>query len=276
MIQKKSIGLIGCGNMGSALAENLKKKAQPKEIFVVDKDKERQESLVRRFGVKSCASVRELVSQSDVLILAVKPQDLQAVATDLRGISGKLIISIAAGVSLATLEEKISKKTALVRAMPNLNALIGRSVTALCPNRLADKEDVDVATEIFMAVGDVVFIQESQMNAFTAVAGSGPAFVAYMKDTKNDVLERILTQEAERLGLDHNTATTSAAGTIAGTREMMRVNLDPDILIKRVSSKGGTTEAGMKVLEEKGKTEQALSEAIQAAHRRANELAKIS
>lgn len=276
MIQDKSIGIIGCGNMGSALVENLKKKASFSGIFIFDKDKTKQDSIAKLLQVKGCGSIRELSSFADVVIIAVKPQDIEAVLADLKDISDKLIISIAAGITLASLEAALGKNAAIIRAMPNLNALIGQSVTALCKNNVVSNEDLSLAKEIFNSVGQVVFIQESQMNAFTAVAGSGPAFVAYLRDRTDDELARILAEEAEHLGLDHNTATASAAGTITGTREMMRVNLDPDILIKRVCSKGGTTEAGMKVLEEKGKSTEALRAAIRAACKRAEELSRLA
>lgn len=274
MIKDKKIGIIGCGNMGAALVENLKTKANPKDIFVVDQDLQKKNSLIRAFQIKGSDTIADLVGQTDILIIAVKPQDIESALSDLKGISGKLVISIAAGITLANLEAHIGKKTAIVRAMPNLNALIAKSVTALCHNNAVKKEDMELAAEIFQAVGEVVFVKESQMNAVTAVSGSGPAFVAYLRDLDDEVLKRVLIKEAQKLGIEQKTAQALASATIAGTREMMRVNLDPDILIKRVSSKGGTTEAGIKVLEEKGKTEQALAEAIHAAHKRAGELAR--
>ena len=272
---KKKIGVIGCGNMGSALVENLRKRSAALEIFVFDKDQEKQNSLVKGFKVQPSVAIQTLVSFCDVIIIAVKPQDIDDVLSLLKGISGKLVISIAAGVTISSLESFLTDKVAVVRAMPNLNALIGRSVTALSFNSAVGEEDKNLALEIFQAVGEVVFVKESLMNAVTAISGSGPAFVAYLiKGLGEGALNKIFIQEAEKFGIEHSIALKLANGTVSGTQEMLRVNLDPDILIKRVSSKGGTTEAGMKVLEQKGKTKAALSEAIRAACLRAGELSR--
>ena len=272
---KKKIGVIGCGNMGSALVENLRKRSAALEIFVFDKDQEKQNSLVKGFKVQPSVAIETLASLCDVIVIAVKPQDIDDVLSLLKGISGKLVISIAAGVTISSLESFLTDKVAVVRAMPNLNALIGRSVTALSFNSAVDEEDKNLALEIFQAVGEVVFVKESLMNAVTAISGSGPAFVAYLiKGLGEGALNKIFVQEAEKFGIEHSIALKLANGTVSGTQEMLRINLDSDILIKRVSSKGGTTEAGMKVLEQKGKTKAALSEAIQVACQRAGELSR--
>ena len=272
---KKKIGVIGCGNMGFALVENLRKRSASLEIFVFDKDQEKQNSLVKGFKVQPSVAIQTLASLCDVIIIAVKPQDIDDVLFLLKNISGKLVISIAAGVTISSLESFLTDKVAVVRAMPNLNALIGRSVTALSFNSAVDEEDKNLALEIFQAVGEVVFVKESLMNAVTAISGSGPAFVAYLiKGLGEGALNKIFVQEAEKFGIEHSIALKLANGTVSGTQEMLRINLDSDILIKRVSSKGGTTEAGMKVLEQKGKTKAALSEAIQVACQRAGELSR--
>lgn len=272
---KKKIGVIGCGNMGSALVENLRKRSGASDIFVFDKEEEKQNSLVRGFKVGACVAVQTLASLSDVIIIAVKPQDIDQVLLDLKNASGKFIISIAAGIEISYMESRLADKISLARAMPNLNALIGRSVTALSFNSAVTEEEKRLAQEIFQAVGEIVFVKESQMNAVTAISGSGPAFVAYLiKELGQDALKKIFAKEAQGLGIKHPIALTLANATVSGTEEMLRVNLDADILIKRVSSKGGTTEAGMKILEQKGKTKAALSEAIRAACQRAGELAK--
>ena len=272
---KKKIGVIGCGNMGFALVENLRKRSASLEIFVFDKDQEKQNSLVKGFKVQPSVAIQTLASLCDVIIIAVKPQDIDDVLSLLKGISGKLVISIAAGVTISSLESFLTDKVAVVRAMPNLNALIGRSVTALSFNSAVGEEEKKLSQEIFQAVGEIVFVKEPQMNAVTAISGSGPAFVAYLiKDLGEGALRKIFVQEAEKFGIQHSIALILANGTVSGTQEMLRVNLDPDILIKRVSSKGGTTEAGMAILEQKGKTKAALSEAIRAACLRAGELSR--
>ncbi|MEK7849244.1 MAG: pyrroline-5-carboxylate reductase [Candidatus Omnitrophota bacterium] len=275
MIRRKAIGIIGCGNMGSALVDNLMKMGVNLTLFVFDKDKEKEHSLAKGFNLRVFDSVSSLASRSDCIIIAVKPQDMESVLAQMAGISGKLIISIAAGITLGYIESIIGDNSAIVRAMPNLNALIGMSVTALSANPKVGQDDLKLAEAIFKAVGEVVFVKDSQMDAVTAVSGSGPAFVAYLlKDLCEEALERIFIKEAVFLGIEALTAEILAKQTISGTRQMLKVNFDADILIKRVSSKGGTTEAGMKVLEKNGKTEYALSEAIRAACKRAGELSR--
>jgi pyrroline-5-carboxylate reductase len=273
MIRRKAIGIIGCGNMGSAIVDNLMKMGVNLTLFVFDKDKEKERILAKGFNLRVFDSVASLASRSDCIIIAVKPQDIDSVLAGLKGITGKLVISIAAGITLAYMESVVGRDAAIVRAMPNLNALIGKSVTALSANKKVLQDDLKLAEAIFRAVGEVVFVKEPQMDAVTAVSGSGPAFVAYLlKDLGEEALKRIFIKEAVFLGIEALTAEILAKHTVEGTQMMLKVNFDADILIKRVSSKGGTTEAGMKVLEEKGKTEEALSEAIRAAYDRAGEL----
>ncbi len=268
-----SIGIIGCGNMGSALVEYLKKKLSSADIFVFDKDKDKSNSLVKGFRVKAAESVLSLASASDVIIIAVKPQDIDVLAGEMRGVSGKLVISIAAGVAVSRLESSFGGSVAIVRAMPNLNALIGASVTALSYNAVVSKRQLELAEEIFRSVGNVVFVDEKYLNSVTAISGSGPAFVAYLiSDFDGKLLEEALAQEAAAFGMDAVTARALAQGTVSGTRRILSVNFDADMLIKRVCSKGGTTEAGMRVFLEKGKTLEALHLAVQAAKKRADEL----
>ncbi len=275
MIENTSIGIIGCGNMGSAIVENLKKKSAAKTIFVFDQDKNKQNSLIKGFQVEGCVSIQDLITKSDLVIIAVKPQDIDEVLNEIKKKAPSLVISIAAGIKLSYLESACGQKIAIVRAMPNLNALIGQSVTALSSNKAATDSQMSLAKMIFQSVGEVVTVPESQMNAVTAISGSGPAFVAYLiKDLGEGTLERVFIQEALGFGIEPGVAKVLAQRTISGTKQMLSVNFDPRILIQRVSSKGGTTEAGMKVLENKEKSEESFKEAIRAAEKRAQELSK--
>ncbi|MFA5038483.1 MAG: pyrroline-5-carboxylate reductase [Candidatus Omnitrophota bacterium] len=274
MTDTLNMGLIGCGNMGSALAANLSKKNIFGKICVFDKDKKRQDGLARGLGVVSAKSLEDLKLCSNVILIAVKPQDCEDVLTPLKDVSGSLIISIAAGVSLAYLEARLAgPKTRVLRAMPNLNALIAQSVTALAPGRNISPEDLGLAVEMFDAIGESVIVPEGLIDAVTAISGSGPAFVAYLMDeVKEDALEKTFLQEALSFGLERKAAAILARGTVLGTRKSLSLNFDRETLIKRVASKGGTTEAGLKVLESQPKTPMALSAAIRAAFQRAREL----
>lgn len=272
---RAAIGIIGCGNMGAALVENLNKFFSAKDIFVFDKDVERQNSLVNRFGVCRITSIDELCVKSEAIIIAVKPQDIDGVLNALKGRRGKLFISIAAGITISYMRSILGKDAAIVRAMPNLNALIAKSVTALSLDPSVSEGQKAIADKIFRSVGEVVFVKEEQMNAVTAVSGSGPAFVAYLIDKLGEeTLERVFFKEAIKFKIGPDVAKVLASKTIEGTKAILAVNFDAPTLIKRVCSKGGTTEAGMKVLEEIGKTEEALALAIQAAQKRAGELAR--
>lgn len=273
---KKVVGIIGCGNMGAALVENLQKKLQLKSILVFDVDKMKQVGLEKSFSLSGTSSLAELASESDIVIIAVKPQDIEGVLKELN-FKDKLIISIAAGISLDFMEKFLGQESMLVRAMPNLNALIGKSVTATCSNAAAGSGGLKIAEEIFKCVGEVVSVKDSQMNAVTAISGSGPAFVAYLyPDVGIEEIEKVMFNNAIGFGIDGKNAAVLASTTTSGTLAILGINFDPVTLIKRVSSKGGTTEAGMKVLEQKGKTEAALSEAIRAAEKRAGELSRRS
>lgn len=275
MAEKKVFGLIGCGNMGSALVEHLARKNIFAKIYVCDKDPRRQESLARAFGVLPAASLEDLDLHADVILIAVKPQDFDEILGGLKGISGKLIISIAAGLPLSYLEARLGGCSAVVRAMPNLNALVASSVTALAGGTRATEADLEMAMRIFKAIGQSAVVPEYLMDAVTAVSGSGPAFFAYLMDAvKDEDLEKVFIEEAKALGLEDKTAQLLAQGTICGTRKSLTLNFDKETLIKRVASKGGTTEAGLKELETRPKTAQALSFAIRAAFQRAGELGK--
>ncbi len=272
--QGVTLGIVGCGNMGAALATFIPRRLSSWSFLVHDIDTARQDGLVRHAGVRAASSLADLAQVSDIVLVAVKPQDIGPVLAALRSRPQTLVISIAAGVTLAYLEKALAGG-AVVRAMPNLNALIGRSVTALSFSPSVGAAHQALAKRIFQAVGAVVVVPDDQMNAVTAVSGSGPAFVAYLKDVLGpDEIARVLERTAQGLGIEERAAERLARATVAGTLVLLDVNFDAPTLIKRVASKGGTTEAGMEVLIREGKTPEALAEAVRAACRRAGELAK--
>ncbi|MDD2866293.1 MAG: pyrroline-5-carboxylate reductase [Candidatus Omnitrophota bacterium] len=269
------IGIIGCGNMGSALTENLVKSWRADSIFVFDKEPQKQSALVRHFGVRGVPALDELADSSDVIIIAVKPQDIDAVLGVLKGRRDKLVISIAAGMTLQYVSSRIGARVPAVRVMPNLNAVVGASMTAISCSSAVTEPQKETAARVFESVGSVVFIREELMNAFTAVAGSGPAFIAYlMDDMPPETVRKIFVEESLAFGFDPAAAEFIVDKTIAGTQKILK-NFDRDIFIKRVCSKGGTTEAGMEAFQSRHKTPEGLSEAIRAACRRAGELAII-
>ncbi len=267
-----TLGIVGCGNMGAALATRLPQRS----VIVHDIDTAKQAGLVRSASanVSGAASLTDLVEASDIVLIAVKPQDINPVLAEVRGRPEKLVISIAAGVTLAYLEEAVAGGV-VVRAMPNLNALIGRSVTALSFSPSVGEAHQGLAKRIFQAVGAVVVVPDDRMNAVTAVSGSGPAFVAYLKDViEPDEMRRTLERAARDLGIEERAAERLARATVTGTLALLSTDFDAPTLIKRVASKGGTTQAGLDVLKNEGKTPQALAAAVHAACRRAAELSQ--
>lgn len=272
---KLKIGIIGCGNMGSALVENLAGTLGPEGIRIFDKETSKIESLVRGFKVRGAESVQEVVEKSDIVVVAVKPQDIDDVLVFLKGRKDKLVVSIAAGKTLRYLASQVGPGVALVRGMPNLNAIVQASMTGSAMNPCVTQAQKNDALQIFRSIGSVVVIEEGLMNAFTALAGSGPAFIARLKeDIGADQMRSVFLKEAVAFGFDAPTAKLITEKTMEGTEKILRVNFDKEIFIKRVSSKGGTTEAGIRVLEEKGRTIDGLSLAIRAARQRADELSK--
>jgi pyrroline-5-carboxylate reductase len=217
-------------------------------------------------GVKFVEKVEEL-GDAEVILLAVKPAMLEKVAGWLRGRKDSyLLVSILAGVTTEKLSKEAGSKARVVRAMPNQALRVGEGVTALCAGLGAKKEDLGVARKIFALGGSVLEIGEEQMDVVTALSGSGPAFMAKWAEE--------LGVAAERLGLAKQVAEELAARTMLGTGALLvREGIKPSELCAAVASPGGTTEAGLKVMQAGG-IEDLAEKAMSAAVKRAKELAK--
>lgn len=262
------LGLVGGGNMGAALLGGLLAKAviEPGRVVVVEKDAAKAAALGERFGVETRAELAAM-GRVNVAILAIKPADVAACAKALGSLVGEggLVISLAAGVSSQTVAAELPPNLAVVRAMPNTPALIGRGATAICPGRGADAAAMQTAATIFEAAGRVVVVAERQMEAVTGLSGSGPGYVYLIIEA--------LADAGVRLGLDRPTALSLAAATVGGSAEMvMRSGQHPAALKDQVTSPGGTTMAGLAVLERAG-LRGLLMDAVAAAAARGAELA---
>jgi len=271
-----SIGIIGFGNMGSAIAGRIKDKYR---VFVFEKDKHRTEGLK---GVTVCANISDLASAAEVLLIAVKPQDFGHLLKEIKSYSkDKLIISIAAGISTNYIEKALGN-VRVVRAMPNIGAKIGESVTCVSKGMFAGEHDLDFARELFYLLGEVKEIEEKMMNAATAISGSGPAYIFYFVEkngldpdnipehSREDFRMR-LERAAIELGFAFEYAAFLSSSTVnTGIALMKETRLAPSELRQQVSSKGGTTEAAIRVLEQGGSWD----EAAKAALKRAEELSK--
>jgi pyrroline-5-carboxylate reductase len=272
----KAIGIIGFGNMGSAIAGQIKSRYA---ILVFDKDKNKTKNLS---DIKVAQSAADLVNRVEVVILAVKPQDFAVLIKEIKNcIKGKLVISIAAGISTAYIEKAL-EKTRVIRAMPNIGIKIGESITCLSKGGLSDENDFAFAQELFYYLGVTKEIKEELMNAATVISGSGPAYIFDFiesnsmdpnnipEHTKHDIMKR-LERAAEGVGFNSEDAMFLAVNTTNTSISLVKkTGLSPSELKKQVTSKGGTTEAALEVLHKGGSWE----DAAVAGLKRAEELSK--
>jgi pyrroline-5-carboxylate reductase len=253
--------------MGSAIIRGLVGGGWviPENITFYDPDPARQAALVP-LGVKAAPDNRAVMA-AQVVVAAVKPQMGREVLADIQDVAGPqhLIISIAAGMTLATLRS-VLPDSRLIRVMPNTPALVGAGMAAVAPGHLATPDDVALALEIFSTVGRAEVVEEKHLDAVTGLSGSGPAFVA--------IFIEALADAGVKMGLSRSLALTLAAQTVLGTaRLLLEENLHPGALKDQVASPAGTTIEGLHVLEQQGFRGLVMS-AVEAAALRAQELAR--
>jgi pyrroline-5-carboxylate reductase len=265
------LGIIGGGVMGEALLSRLIEQNiyGSSEIWVSDPQPQRRDFLASEYGINTTAD-NQAVLAADVLLLAIKPQAFDAVAAALhispgQSAANQLVLSILAGMPLVRLESAFPGQP-VVRAMPNTPATIGAGMTAIAPGQHAQASHLQIAQQIFAAVGEVVEVPETQLDAVTGLSGSGPGYVAVMIEA--------LIDGGVAAGLPRAIATQLAIQTVRGTAELLQTSgMHPAELKDRVTSPGGTTIAGIAHLERSG-FRSALIEAVKAAYRRAQELGK--
>lgn len=270
-----NVGIIGFGNMGSAIAERIKREYR---VAVFDKDKNLISNLT---GIEAADSLPNLLKEAETIILAVKPQDLDNILEGIRDYAiAPLIISIAAGITTGYIEKALGKAR-VIRAMPNMGARIGRSVTCLCGGSFAAERDIVYAMELFNHLGITRKIEENMMNAVTAISGSGPAYYFALiasnpeeyRENPGKVLKNFiasLSEAAEGIGFGSKEAKALAVLTGNCAQELLaQTKFSPSELIKQIASKGGTTEPALEALDKGG----SLKEAVKAALKRAEELA---
>lgn len=272
MLIDKKICLLGSGNMGEALVSGLVQSgsAKPANITCTDIREERLEELRSRYGVRTTPSNTLAVTQSEVVIYAVKPQLMAEVLKETADHLDltKVIISIAAGVPLRAIESLLHKELRLIRVMPNIAASVKESATALSAGKHARKEDIELAMAIFNSVGKAVFLRENYlMDAITGLSGSGPAYIFIIVDA--------LADAGVKMGLSRKDAQYLAAQTVLGAAKMlMETREHPGQLKDRVTSPGGTAIAGIHTLE-KGGLRTTLINAVEAATQRSKELGEM-
>jgi pyrroline-5-carboxylate reductase len=259
------IGFIGGGNMAEAMIKGIHVK-HPKDIFVSEPRDERRIYLEKTYNIKAIPDNKEVVKNCNIIILAVKPQDMDDVTAEIAEMitSDKLIVSIAAGITLSYLSSRL-KTSKIVRVMPNTPALVqeGMSVLSMC-ECIHDK-GMGLIKDIFMSIGKVMMLPEKYMDAVTALSGSGPAFFAYFVEA--------MIEGGIKTGLSKDNAAELAIQTLIGTAKLLETGIPPDKLREMVTSPGGTTAAGLKVFEERGLKE-IVTAVIEAATNRSKELGR--
>jgi pyrroline-5-carboxylate reductase len=271
MAQKnENIGFIGAGNMAEALIKGLIESSlyTPDQLAASDNDIEKLKSKSETFGIKTYSINRDLVQSSTIIVLAVKPQVLRSVLTDVAEsiTSDHLVISIAAGITISLIEDLIGKDKPIIRVMPNTPALIQRGVSAIAKGGTATPDQLNKAQKIFGAAGKTVVVDEKMMDAVTALSGSGPGFVFRIMET--------FVEAAETLGFDRETALMLVKQTFLGSSHLAdESELPLSKLREMVTSPGGTTAAGLASFEA-NRLQDVVTAAVKAARDRSIELGK--
>ncbi len=261
---KTKVTIVGGGNMGEAILSGI---CQKYLVAICEQDKKRASFLRKRYNVFT-ADLEKTVEDCSFVILAVKPQVMENVLKELKEIltPKHLVISIAAGVTTKYLEKWLGKDIRVVRTMPNLPVKVGAGMTAVCKGKNVTAKNLKDVKDIFDCIGQTIVVEEKLIDAVTAVSGSGPAYVFTFVEN--------FTKAAKNLGLKESLAKELVTQTLKGSLLMLEDSKDDaSILRSRVTSKGGTTAAALKIFQ-KNKTDQAFKNALSAAKRRSKELSQ--
>jgi pyrroline-5-carboxylate reductase len=268
MSAKLTIGFLGAGKMGTALARGFINAglATANQIIASDPVEAASAAFAKEVGAKVTSSNAEVLKFASVLLLAVKPDQVGVALADIRGhfTEKHLLISIAAGVPLSKLEGGLNAGARVIRVMPNTPALVGASAAAFALGKSALPEDAQLAQKLFSSVGIAFQVKEALLDAVTGLSGSGPAYVYLMIEALSD--------GGVAAGLPRDVATKLAAQTVLGAAKMvLETGLHPGALKDMVTSPGGTTIEGLHELE-KGKVRGALMNAVRAATEKSRKL----
>ncbi|NRS48289.1 pyrroline-5-carboxylate reductase [Brevibacillus sp. HB2.2] len=268
-ITEGRIGFLGAGSIVEAMLSGIGKKGLlPSErISVTNRNNmERLEQLANDYGVTATQDKFDVVRSSDILILAIKPKDAAEALLDLRGVvrSDQLIISVIAGVSTSLIGEWLGAECPIIRTMPNTSSAVGLSATGLCANPFVQKEHGELATKLFEAIGTVYEVAEEELDIITGLSGSGPAYIYYLVEA--------MMGAGAKAGLDREMARQLTLQTVIGAAHMLLdTREEPSILRQKVTSPGGTTQAGLEVLEAY-QFQEAVTAAILRAAERSREM----
>lgn len=270
MSLQEKIGFLGGGMMAEALIKGILQGGlvAAEQIYVVDPVAERRELLQKSYKINASAEYGPVLA-ADIIILAVKPQSMDALLADCRGDidSNNLLISIAAGITLSFIEDRLAKECRVIRVMPNTPALVLEGASALSGGQNVSAEDMNLASTIFNAIGLALVMPEAALDGVTGLSGSGPAYVFSFLEAMID--------GGLKVGLPREAAEKLAQQTILGSMKLAMSRQDhPAQLKAMVTSPGGTTIAGLHELE-RGGFRVAIMDAIEAATRRSQELGSV-
>lgn len=243
----KKLAVIGAGSMAEALISGIIRNQllDSRSIWVTNKTNQlKLNSLQSKYGVSITYQLSELFHGAEIVILAMKPKDAVEAITQIKDYLTKdmLIISVLAGISINTIERLSEKSLAIVRAMPNTSAAVGKSATALAVNSKVSDAQMKLVKKMFATVGLTTIVEENQLDAVTGLSGSGPAYIYYLAEA--------MEKSATDIGLEKGMAKQLIVQTLIGAAEMLAKSAkEPQQLRKEVTSPGGTTEAGIKILE---------------------------
>jgi pyrroline-5-carboxylate reductase len=265
----KKIAFLGAGRMAEALIGGLRasEAGRSADIWATDPLAARCEAMKTQFGVRVGTANQPAAEWADAVVLAVKPQVMAQVAAEISScLKGKLVLSIAAGISLTWIRRLIPSARAIIRAMPNTPAFVREGITAVASEPACSHHDVAFAKSLFGSVGRVVEVEERLMDAVTGLSGSGPAYVFMAIEA--------LADGGVKMGLPRRTAELLAAQTVLGAaRLVLQRGEHPAQLKDQVASPGGTTIAGLHKLEQEG-FRATLIAAVEAATKRSEELGR--
>jgi pyrroline-5-carboxylate reductase len=244
----KKLAIIGAGSMAEAFISGILENSliDRKNVWVTNNSNaDRLKKLGDTYGICTTYDLNELFTGADIVILSMKPKDAATAIQSIREYLNEqmLVVSVLAGVSMSTIETLARLPIAIVRAMPNTSAAVGKSATAVAVNERVTPHQIELMKNLFGTVGLTTFVEEEQLDAVTGLSGSGPAYIYYLIEA--------MEKSAVEVGLDREMASELIVQTLIGAAEMVKNSTKSSEQLRRdVTSPGGTTEAGVKVLEE--------------------------
>lgn len=264
----KKIGFVGAGSMAEAMINGFLQSGitKPENIYITNRsNEERLNELKEMYGVRPCRDKSKFFTQTDIVVLAFKPKDAAESIDSIRPyMKDQLVISVLAGLTIETIQHYFGRKLAVIRVMPNTSAAIRKSATGFSVSAEASQDDITAATALLETIGDATLVEELHLDAVTAIAGSGPAYLYRYIEA--------MEKAAQKVGLDEETAKKLILQTMAGATDMLRQSgKQPAQLRKEITSPGGTTEAGLRALTE-ARFEEAIIHCIEETAKRSAEI----